>query len=107
MIASVEDSSMSTDSMDLTRNCPAPAVPDTLDGSPGLDPASSLATRHVEEMVAAWRRGERLRVEEILARQPDLCDDAAIRLIYEEVCLRRESVIAALNLLEAVAREMP
>ena len=91
MIANVEDSSMSTDSMDSTRDWPAPAVPEALGGWPGPDPASSLATRHIEEMVAAWRRGERLRVEEILARHPDLGDDAAIRLIYEEVCLRREA----------------
>ena len=53
--------------------------------------AGSLATRQVEEMVAAWRRGERLRAEEFLARHPELDDEAAIRLIYEEVCLRQEA----------------
>ncbi len=42
-------------------------------------------------MVAAWRRGERPPAEEILARHPELGDDAAIRLIYEEVCLRQEA----------------
>jgi eukaryotic-like serine/threonine-protein kinase len=91
MTASVEDSSMSTYSMDSTRTWPSPAVPKTLGEWPGPDPASSVATEHIEEMVAAWRRGEHLRVEEILTRHPDLGDDAAIRLIYEEAWLRREA----------------
>jgi serine/threonine protein kinase/Flp pilus assembly protein TadD len=55
-----------------------------------LDPSGSLATEQVDEMVAAWRRGERPLVEEFLARHPELGEDAAIRLIYEEVCLRHE-----------------
>jgi serine/threonine protein kinase/tetratricopeptide (TPR) repeat protein len=42
-------------------------------------------------MVSAWARGERLTAEELLARHPGLSDEAAVRLIYEEVCLRRES----------------
>jgi len=42
-------------------------------------------------MVAAWRRGERPLAEEFLARHPELGEDAAIRLIYEEVCLRQEA----------------
>src|SRR5262245_46834883 len=61
--------------------------------SSGRDPSGSLATQHVEEMVAAWRRGERPRAEDILALHPELGDDAAIRLIYEEVCLRHEAGI--------------
>jgi serine/threonine protein kinase/tetratricopeptide (TPR) repeat protein len=56
-----------------------------------LDPSGSLATRQVNEMVAAWRRGERPLAEDFLARHPELSDDAAIRLIYEEVCLRHEA----------------
>ncbi len=56
-----------------------------------MRPASSLATRQVDEMVAAWRRGERPTVEEILARHPELDDDARIRLIYEEYSLRQEA----------------
>ena len=58
------------------------------------DPPGSLATQQVEELVAAWRRGERPRAEDILARHPELGDEAAIRLIYEEVCLRHEAGIA-------------
>jgi serine/threonine protein kinase/Tfp pilus assembly protein PilF len=54
------------------------------------DPGSSLVTRLVEEMVAAWRQGERPRAEEFLARHPGLSDESAIRLVYEEACLREE-----------------
>ena len=42
-------------------------------------------------MAAAWDRGERMTAAEILERHPDLDTEAAIRLIYEEVCLRREA----------------
>jgi serine/threonine protein kinase len=55
--------------------------------------SASLATQQVDAMVAAWRRGERLSAEEILSRHPELGDDAAIRLIFEEVCLRQEAGI--------------
>jgi serine/threonine protein kinase/tetratricopeptide (TPR) repeat protein len=51
----------------------------------------SLATAQVEAMAAAWRRGERPRAEVFLAAHPELGDDAAIRLIYEEFCLGREA----------------
>lgn len=44
-------------------------------------------------MAAAWGRGERLTPEEILARWPGIDSESAIRLIYEDVCLRRESGI--------------
>ncbi len=53
--------------------------------------AGSLATLQVEEMVAAWRRGESIRAEDILAGHPELDDEAALRLIYEELCLREEA----------------
>jgi serine/threonine protein kinase/Flp pilus assembly protein TadD len=44
------------------------------------------------EMAAAWRRGERLPAEDWLARHPELLDrpEEAVRLVYEEVCLRQE-----------------
>src|SRR4051794_5825895 len=43
-------------------------------------------------MADDWRRGERRRAEDYLDRHPELLDppEGAIRLIYEEVCLRRE-----------------
>lgn len=60
-------------------------------GFPFPEPPASSVTRHVEAMVDAWRRGERTGAEEILARHPELDDDAAIRLIFEEYCLRRDA----------------
>ncbi len=63
-------------------------------GSLSLDPSGSLATQQVGEMVAAWRRGERPLAEEFLERHPELGEDAAIRLVYEEVCLRQEAGLA-------------
>lgn len=59
-----------------------------------FDPSASLATQQVEEMVAAWRRGEPKRVEEFLAREPGLGDEAVIRLIFEECCLGEEAGLA-------------
>ncbi len=56
-----------------------------------FDPAASPASRQVERMVAAWRRGERPPAEDFLAGQPGLDDEAAIRLIFEEFCLRQEA----------------
>jgi serine/threonine protein kinase/tetratricopeptide (TPR) repeat protein len=43
-------------------------------------------------MAAAWRRGERLFAEDCLANHPELCrrPEDAVRLIYEEMCLRQE-----------------
>jgi serine/threonine protein kinase/Flp pilus assembly protein TadD len=60
-------------------------------GRASFDPDRSLATQQVDEMVAAWRRGERPLVEDVLARHPELSHEAAVRLIYEEVCLRLEA----------------
>jgi serine/threonine protein kinase/Flp pilus assembly protein TadD len=83
---------MSTDTLDPPGDGPGPvALEEGLGGGPGYDPPSSLATQQVEELVAAWRRGERLRAEDILSRHPELGDEGAIRLIYEEVCLRQEA----------------
>jgi serine/threonine protein kinase len=61
------------------------------DGPIDLDTSGSLATRQVDQMVSAWRRGERPLAEEFLAHHPEFGDEAAIRLIYEEVCLRLEA----------------
>jgi eukaryotic-like serine/threonine-protein kinase len=48
-------------------------------------------SRQVQAMASAWSRGERISAEQLLASYPGLDDEAAIRLIYEEVCLRRDS----------------
>jgi serine/threonine protein kinase len=42
-------------------------------------------------MAAAWSRGLRVSAAEIIDRVPGIADEAAVRLIYEEVNLRRES----------------
>ncbi len=49
------------------------------------------ATRQVAAMAAAWERGEQVTAAEILDQFPDIDDESAIRMIYEEVCLRREA----------------
>jgi serine/threonine protein kinase/Flp pilus assembly protein TadD len=66
----------------------APAFPGA-DGN-GSD-RSSWISGQVEAMAAAWARGNPLTAAEILARHPALSDESAIRLIYEEICLRRDS----------------
>jgi serine/threonine protein kinase/Tfp pilus assembly protein PilF len=55
--------------------------------------AQALAGRLVEEMAASWRNGDRLSAEIFLARHSELVrePDAALRLIYEEICLRQEA----------------
>jgi serine/threonine protein kinase/tetratricopeptide (TPR) repeat protein len=55
--------------------------------------AELLAGRLAEEMAAAWRRGDPLSAEVFLTRYEELTahPDAALRLIYEEVCLRQEA----------------
>ena len=52
-----------------------------------------LASRLVKEMARRWRAGERPRAEEFLDEYPELGDrpESAVRLIYEEICLRQES----------------
>jgi serine/threonine protein kinase/tetratricopeptide (TPR) repeat protein len=42
-------------------------------------------------MVAAWQSGERPLAEVFLAVDPSIDDDSAIRLIFEEFCLRQEA----------------
>jgi len=68
-----------------------------MSGVTSLAPASSSETaslleRVLREMAAAWQRGERAPAEDYLNRYPDLRDDpeAAVRLVYEEFCLRQE-----------------
>jgi serine/threonine protein kinase/Flp pilus assembly protein TadD len=55
-------------------------------------PLQAFEERLVEELATAWQRGEGPRVEELLTRHPELYDHAeiAIRLIYEEICLRQD-----------------
>jgi serine/threonine protein kinase/tetratricopeptide (TPR) repeat protein len=55
------------------------------------DTDSAWVSRQVQAMVLSWARGERVTAQQLLARLPGLDDEAAIRLIYEEVCLRRDA----------------
>ncbi len=60
--------------------------------SSGRDEAEgSWVSREVDAMAAAWSRGQRVSAGEIIDRYPGIGDEAAVRLIYEEVNLRRES----------------
>jgi eukaryotic-like serine/threonine-protein kinase len=66
--------------------------PFDLSGRASTDgPNSAWISRQVQKMASAWARGERVSADQLLANHPALGDEAAIRLIYEEVCLRRES----------------
>ncbi len=53
---------------------------------------AALGERLAADMAAAWARGERLPAEHYLARCPGLLDppEGAVRLVYEEACLRME-----------------
>src|SRR4051794_27742234 len=69
------------------------SVPGLTMSDPDADPApvSGWASRQVEAMTAAWARGEQVTAAEVLERYPDVDGESAIRLIFEEVCLRREA----------------
>src|SRR5262245_41132431 len=60
--------------------------------STGWDDADeSWVSQEVDAMAAAWSRGQRVFAGAIIDRNPGISDEAAVRLIYEEVNLRRES----------------
>ncbi len=54
-------------------------------------PPADAGERLAAEMAAAWARGERLPAEHYLGLDPGLLEqpEAAVRVIYEEVCLRQ------------------
>jgi serine/threonine protein kinase/tetratricopeptide (TPR) repeat protein len=71
-------------------------------GGPGAGPPPGSGdgpgtTELVDEMVAAWRRGEPLAAEAFLERHPGLGTESALRLIHEEVCLRQEAGLAVVT----------
>ncbi len=55
------------------------------------DSARGWVSREVEAMEAAWASGGGIMAEDVLAARPDADPECAIRLIYEETCLRREA----------------
>ena len=54
-------------------------------------PESEWVSRQVRAMAATWACGEQIDAEELIKLYPGLSTENAIRLVYEEVCLRRES----------------
>jgi hypothetical protein len=42
-------------------------------------------------MITAWERGAEVTAQEVLDRRAEVDVESAIRLIYEETCLRREA----------------
>jgi serine/threonine protein kinase/tetratricopeptide (TPR) repeat protein len=74
-----------------SRSTPRPAGSSYVTaGPPSHDPRASQV---IAEFSERWRNGERPRAEEYLARFPELLQhpEAAIDLIYEEICLRQDS----------------
>ena len=55
------------------------------------NPESEWVSHQVRAMTAAWERGEPITAQEVLNQYPGLSTQNAIRLVYEEVCLRREA----------------
>src|SRR5689334_751384 len=61
------------------------------DAEPLGGSGSAWVSHQVQAMAAAWARGERIDAEEILEQHPDLQTEHAVRLVYEDLCLRREA----------------
>jgi serine/threonine protein kinase/tetratricopeptide (TPR) repeat protein len=52
---------------------------------------SAWISAQIELMADAWSHGRQIRAEDLLEQKPGLSAENSIRLIYEEVCLRREA----------------
>jgi len=81
---------MSASSSDLVQAPPPASARGTAPKATGG--ASELATCLTQEMREAWEAGDRPITEEFLTRHPELWNqpEAAIEIIYEETCLRKE-----------------
>jgi serine/threonine protein kinase/tetratricopeptide (TPR) repeat protein len=78
----------------MATHPPERAGPFERDADPGAltpEPDSSWVALQVEAMAEGWRTGGQPTAAEILQRNPRVGDEAAIRLIYEEVQFRREA----------------
>src|SRR3954447_5621642 len=53
--------------------------------------SGNWVSREVEAMITAWERGAEVTAQEVLSRRAEVDTESAIRLIYEETCLRREA----------------
>ncbi|HVC98043.1 MAG TPA: tetratricopeptide repeat protein [Pirellulales bacterium] len=60
------------------------------------DVTAALVEALIVELNERWALGERPRAEELLARHPELAGrpEAAVELIYEEICLRQQHTTA-------------
>jgi serine/threonine protein kinase len=63
--------------------------------SPESAAAEALSTQIVEEMSQAWQRGERPTAADYVRQHPQLGDqrEVVLRLVCEELCLRREAQV--------------
>ncbi len=77
----------------LLRDDDSPGTSDWTPTDAGFpfEGGDDLVETLVEAIAADWKQGIRTSAEDVMARHPGLDDEAAIRLIYEETCLRRES----------------
>ena len=66
---------------------------------------SDWVSQQVEAMASAWAQGKPISVEELLADHPELNSEDAVRLVYEDVCLRREAGLEVLT--DEVVRRFP
>lgn len=71
-----------------------PSLPATLAASIEVlfGSAERLAGQLADEMTQAWKQGRRVSADEVLDKHPELRQrrDAVLRLVCEEICLRRE-----------------
>jgi serine/threonine protein kinase/tetratricopeptide (TPR) repeat protein len=79
--------------MSITASTGTPPDGSSFPLSPDPKPTNeALAQLLAQELGARWRSGDPIRVEDYLARNPELVNhpETAVRLIYEEMCVRRE-----------------
>jgi tetratricopeptide (TPR) repeat protein len=74
------------------RHDQAQASTDAADQASSASALDTLAGRLADELRSAWRQGQHRLVEQVLAEHPQLLahSQAALRLVYEEYCLRQE-----------------
>ena len=55
------------------------------------EPGAGWVSHEVEAMVTAWEHGAEVTAQDVLDGRAEVDSESAIRLIYEETCLRREA----------------
>jgi serine/threonine protein kinase/tetratricopeptide (TPR) repeat protein len=82
-------------SVRLPMKGPVTSWPSSTAGGAPSGAGDDWVEAEVERMAEAWQRGERPTASEVLARHPEIDDEAAVRLIFEEACLRRDAGLSA------------